>query len=39
MRDELKTRVDLLKDLENKIKDCGPVYDCLVWCDENGDWW
>jgi tripeptidyl-peptidase-2 len=36
-KEDLQARLELLKDLETKIKDAGPVYDCIVWND--GDKW
>ncbi len=36
-KEDLTTQLELLKDLENKMKDVGPVYDCLVWND--GEKW
>lgn len=36
-KEDLQAQLDLLKDFENKIKDVGPVYDCIVWND--GETW
>lgn len=36
-KEDLQAQLDLLKDLDNKIKDVGPVYDCIVWND--GETW
>lgn len=36
-KEDLKSQKDLIKDLDSKIKDVGPIYDCLVWND--GDKW
>ncbi len=32
-KDDLTVQLELLKDLDSKMKDVGPVYDCLVWHD------
>lgn len=32
-KEDLQAQLELLKDLENKIKDVGPVFDCIVWND------
>jgi tripeptidyl-peptidase-2 len=37
-KDDLQAQSDILKDLENKCKDIGPVFDCLVWCDSGERW-
>lgn len=36
-KEDLQAQLDLIKDLENKIKDVGPVFDCIVWND--GEKW
>lgn len=36
-KEDLQAQLDIIKDLENKIKDIGPVYDCIVWND--GEKW
>ena len=32
-KEDLQAQLECLKDLESKIKDVGPIYDCLVWSD------
>lgn len=36
-KEDLQAQLDFMKDFENKIKDVGPVYDCVVWND--GETW
>ena len=37
-KEDLQAQNEILKDLENKCKDIGPVFDCIVWND-GGTWW
>ncbi len=37
-KEDLQAQAEVLKDLENKVKDPGPIYDCLVWEDEDRVW-
>jgi tripeptidyl-peptidase-2 len=32
-KEDLQAQLEIVKDLESKVKDIGPVYDCLVWND------
>lgn len=34
-KEELKSKVDILKNLQNKILDFGPSFDCVVFHDGN----
>jgi tripeptidyl-peptidase-2 len=32
-KEDLQAQLEIIKDLDSKVKDIGPVYDCLVWND------
>jgi hypothetical protein len=38
-KEELQSRIDALQDLESKFNDPGPIYDCIVWNNDDGIWW
>jgi tripeptidyl-peptidase-2 len=35
LREDLDSQLEVLKDLDSKVKDVGPIYDCIVWNDGN----
>jgi len=37
LKEDLESQLEVLKDLDNKVKDVGPIYDCIVWND--GEKW
>lgn len=38
IKEDLQTQAEIVKELDSKIKDVGPVYDCIVWNDGT-TWW
>ncbi len=37
LKEDLESQLEVLKDLDSKVKDVGPIYDCIVWND--GEKW
>jgi tripeptidyl-peptidase-2 len=33
IKEDLQAQLEIIKELDGKVKDIGPVYDCLVWND------